>query len=215
MDPTPPSGPASRRAAAVDAALVDALQRGDETAWRTFLIDHHAVFERSLRLAVRRAGARFDAGEPTLVDDAKVYFYEALRRGFRDFQGEGQFFAFLHRTVQNFVFEKRRGRAIDRARTGSIDPDADDGPLDDRAASVWRRQRQEELDPALSERLDDCLLRLPDPYRSVVLLHHFEAAGEPLQTLASLLGATVEAIHKRHQRALAMLRECLKGWRQS
>lgn len=215
MDQTDHPESSLPRRTPVDAVLVAALLRGDDEAWRNFLIDHHAVFERSLRLAIHRAGARLDAEDPTLLDDAKVYFYEALRRGFRSFQGEGQFFAFLHRTVKNFVFEKRRGRAIDRAARSAVDADAEDGPLDDLAAAAWAGQRRAELDPALSAKLDECVLRLPGLYRSVVLMRHYEMIDEPLQALAAVFNATVEAIQKRYQRGMALLRECMAGWREA
>lgn len=213
MNPRPDDDAAAVETRRIDATLVAALRAGDAAAWRTFLLDHHVVFERSLRLAGRRAQVRLDVSDPSLCDDAKVYFYEAITRSYREFLGEGQFFAFLHRTVQNFVFERRRGRGLDRRIVAGVDPEADDhGPLDERAAQAWRLQRLAAVDPALSARLDECMLRLPAPYRAVVWMHHYEAADEPLQNLATVLGATVEAIHKRYQRALTMLRECLASW---
>lgn len=173
------------------------------------MTEQHAVFERALHIAVRRLGGvrEFDARDPALVDDAKVYFYEAFRRGYRGFQGDGQFFAYLYGTLLNFVREQVR-----RNRRGSVvsipDDEGEDGGLAVRAVQQWQQENRT-LDPVLQARLGTCLLRLPDHYRSVVLMHHFEGDEQLLQDLAPVLGATAEAIHKRYQRAIAMLRECL------
>lgn len=210
MDPAPrTSGPNAR---AIDDAFARDLRAGDAEAWRTFLIEHHAVFERSLRLAVSRTGGmRLDTGDPMLVDEAKACFYEAFRRTFHAFDGEGRFFAFLHRTVQNFVHERRRRRAADRGTPIEDDANESDAPaVAERAVQQWQ-QSQRGIDAGLQSRLDDCLTRLPGLYRSVVVMHHFEAADAPLQSLAQALGATVDAIHKRYQRAIAMLKACLAG----
>lgn len=208
---TGPAAAAAPAAPGLTAGFVAALQRGDEERWREFLTAHHAVFERALHVAARRAGAgrALAAGEPTAVDDAKVYFYEAFRKGFRAFDGEGRFWSFLFRTVANFVSEQlRRRRRAARGTADDGDDDGDGGAIDRRAVDEWQAQRRDDA-PERQQRLGECVQRLPQIYRAVVLLHHFEQPAGALQDLAVLLGATVDAIHKRYQRALAMLRDCL------
>lgn len=200
---------------AMTAEFVRALQQGDPEAWRRLLSEQHAVFERAVRIAARRTGGDAFAAtrDPQVVDDAKVYFYEAFRRGFREFVGEGQFFGFLYRAVWNFVREAARAARRLGARAPEPLNDEDDGSgevggFERRAVELWQAG-QRGLDVGLEARLQQCLLRLPDAYRAVVVMHHFEQAAQPLQSLAEVLQLTVAAIHKRYQRAMALLRDCL------
>lgn len=200
---------------AITAEFARALQRGDAESWRRLLTEQHAVFERAVRIAAWRTGGGAFAvvRDPQAVDDAKVYFYEAFRRGFREFVGEGQFFAFLYRAVWNCVREAARStRSFGRHAPAAADDgehDAEhDGRIERRAVDLWHAD-QRGLDAELEMRLQRCLLRLPDAYRSVVVMHHFEHDSQPLQNLAEVLQLTVAAIHKRYQRAMALLRECL------
>ena len=212
---TEPDGATLRPAMTED--YVRALQQGDAESWRRLLCEQHAVFERALRIAARRTGGDAFAvvRDPQAVDDAKVYFYEAFRRGFREFVGEGQFFGFLYRAVWNFVREAARAARRSAARPpepqrGEGDGTSDPGEFERRAVDQWRDGKRG-LDAGLEARLQQCLLRLPDAYRSVVVMHHFERETQPLQSLAEVLQLTVAAIQKRYQRAMALLRECLSA----
>jgi DNA-directed RNA polymerase specialized sigma24 family protein len=102
-----------------------------------------------------------------------------------------------------------------RAAAGTLH-DAEQEAEDRSADQAMRRWQEDQrsLDPEIESRLGECLLRLPGPYRTVVLMHHFEAGERTLQSLTAVLGATVDAIHKRYQRAIAMLRDCLQTKRE-
>lgn len=69
--------------------------------------------------------------------------------------------------------------------------------------------------PDLSERMEtqrrlfDAVLALPEPYRQVVWLRHFEDL--PPRTIAVRLTVPVETVRTRHRRALGRLREALGG----
>lgn len=187
----------------IDSATVERLRSGDGEAWRRFLTDYHSVFVR----AVRGATWRIFKGSPQqrsfsheeLTDDAKTYFYRAFQRSFRRYDGEGRFRAFLFRTVQNCLMERFRVRH----REISLLPEDDErveSPFGVTPASVG-------ADPA--EELYHCVYRLPNLYRLVIMMR-LEATGRSLSALATDFGVSIEAIHKRFQRALALLKECLE-----
>jgi RNA polymerase sigma factor (sigma-70 family) len=199
--------------AVVTTELVGRLLGGDEAAWREFLIGHHAVFVRAVRTAAWRSGMRVAAGSlPQFVDEAKTYFYTAFTRTFRAFESEGRFYAFLFVTVANCVREQVRA---DRRAFHSLDEPRDDEHDGDEPEAMAQLavDRWTETgtgpDPGLLARMNRCLGRLPHAYRAVVVMHFFQEGARPLRCLAEALGASVENVHKRFQRALKQLRECM------
>ena len=211
---TPESEPAPS-AASITAALVERLMRSDEEAWHAFLRDHHTVFVKAVQTASWRCSMRIVAGAlPQLVDDAKTYFYAAFLRTFRSFETEGRFFAFLFRTVGNFLKEQVRGN---RRAFRSLDDCSGDGRESDDGESTATRQlavdRWEDSgrgpDPGLVTRINRCVALLPQAYRDLIVLHFYQDEPRPLRALADVFGATVDTIHKRFQRAITRLRDCL------
>lgn len=196
---------------AVTAELIGQLLVGDESSWREFLASQHAVFVRAVRTAAWRSGMRVAAGSlPQLVDDAKAYFYTAFIRSFRGFESEGRFYSFLFLTVANALREQMRA---DRRTFRSLDdPDGDNddepGAMTRMAVDRWAADANGP-DPGLLTRMNRCLGRLPQMYRAVVVMHFFQDGARPLRSLAEALGATVENVHKRFQRAIKQLRECM------
>jgi RNA polymerase sigma-70 factor (ECF subfamily) len=57
--------------------------------------------------------------------------------------------------------------------------------------------------------LADALAQLPDDYREVILVRHFE--GLPLAEVASRMGRSVESVRKLWTRALGQVRRILRG----
>ncbi len=211
---TPADEPDGSLAAAVDDALARALAAGDEGAWRRFLDEQHDVFVRAVRTAAWKQGQRVVASAfPALVDEAKTYFYTAFTRSFRAFQGEGRFFAFLFATIGNFLREQiRASRRTFQSLDERDDEDVDGGESDATARQAVLQWQAEAAgpDPGLVARMQRCLLRLPEIYRTVVTMHFFQDEARPLRSLAAVLGATVENVHKRFQRGLQQLRACME-----
>jgi len=110
--------------------------------------------------------------------------------------------------VHNFLLETRRRNRAEEPLT-----DASDG-LDRMALAQWQEAAGGPSAATLTA-LQNCLGRLPADHRAVVLLHHFDAVAKPLSALAPTLGITVEAIHKRYQRALAGLRACMTAQKEA
>ncbi|MCU0865740.1 MAG: hypothetical protein MUC36_18300 [Planctomycetes bacterium] len=204
----------------IDAPFVTRLLAGEHTAWHTFLAEQHGVFVRAVQTAAWRQHVRIVRDSLSgLVDDAKTHFYGVFRRNFRDFTGEGALFAFVFATVANFLREETRNNR--RAFAPLDDDGGEDGggasSGDGESMAVARHAVDQWVaasrgpDPRLLEQLQQCLLRLPQEYRAVVLMHFFQDERRPLRALAAALGATIDAIHKRFQRALQRLRDCMAG----
>lgn len=186
----------------LDQGTIDRMLRGDDDAWRWFMQQYDAVFRRSLLAAhwrIRGGGPplrNLDVG--AVVDDAKVYFFIAFIRGFKRYEGEGQFRAFLAGAARNFLLE--RHRSSPHGQRGE-----DDLAMDDAAFSRWRSESDSPTGE-MRAALEYCVDTLPRHYRSVLVLYHYGEQPRSATVLAEMMGLSVDAVHKRHQRALVALR---------
>lgn len=182
-------------------AMIDQLRTGDERAWHEFLSSYHEIFVRSVRCALHRVTGRGMAVAEELaatVDDAKTYFYGAFMANFATYSTESRFCAYLFRTVTHFVQE--RGRR--RRKEVPLNDDSQWGPI--------ARDMAEPGDDDRHDSLRRCIGRLADAFRSVLLLLYYSERPMTMAVIAEVLGTSAAAVHKRHQRGMLALRECME-----
>jgi RNA polymerase sigma-70 factor (ECF subfamily) len=86
----------------------------------------------------------------------------------------------------------------------------DDAILDGivRRAEAEDRGDREEFRSKIA-RLEECVARLPDEYRTVIHLSY--RLDAPIARIAAEVGANIEAVKKRLQRARAMVATCMES----
>lgn len=166
-----------------DVDLIERVRRGDRGAFDILV---RKYIDRIASVAARSLGDRHEA-----LDVAQEVFTLAWT-AFRSWSGDGPVFAWLYRTTLNLVSRRRR-------RLGRVRPVAE---LPERAV---RDPAPDEIAPLLKEVLDG----LPERQRDVFILRH--EAGLPLSEIASRLGLAEGTVKIHLHRALAALRDRLKG----
>jgi RNA polymerase sigma-70 factor, ECF subfamily len=184
-----------------DAALVEALRRGDPNAMEQ-LVETYA--DRAYRLTLRITGSKEDAEEAT--QDA---LWTAGRK-IHTFKGDSAFGSWLYRIAANAAYMKLRTRKA-KAREIGIDdvlPALDDGGLHFEPMDDWSRQVEEQaLNGELREVLDTAIGELPPEYRAALVLHDVE--GMPNPDVAETLGISLPAVKSRVHRSRLYLRKRL------
>jgi len=190
-----------------DAALVEALRRGDPGAMEQ-LVETYA--DRAYRLTFRITGSKEDAEEAT--QDALL----AAGRKIGTFKGESAFGSWLYRIAANAAYMKLRVRKA-KAREISMDevlPALDDGGLHFEPMDDWSpRVDEQTLNGELREVLDAAIAELPPEYRAALVLHDVE--GMPNPDVADALGITLPAVKSRIHRSRLYLRKRLSDYMQT
>lgn len=191
----------------LDQALVERLLQCHDEAWRWFLTEYDAVFRRALWAASWRVGGSRhrlrSADVPALLEDLKVYFFMAFTRAFKRYEGEGPFRAFLAGAARNFLLERQRVSA-------NGPPCDEDAAMEKASLSQWQADVSgSSVD--VRTLLGLCVSCLPLHHRSVILLYHYSDQPLSLSQLAEMMGVSVDAAYKRHQRALAALRQSMSA----
>ena len=190
-----------------NAALVDALRRGDPQAME-HLVETFA--DRVYRLTFRITGSREDAEEAT--QDA---LWTAGRK-IDTFKGESAFGSWLYRIAANAAYMKLRRRKA-TAREVAIEevlPALDDGGLHFEPMDDWSpRVDEQALNGELREILDAALAELPPDYRTALVLHDVEGLSNP--DVAETLGISLPAVKSRVHRSRLYLRKRLSDYMQT
>jgi RNA polymerase sigma-70 factor, ECF subfamily len=190
-----------------DAALVEALRRGDPQAMEQ-LVETYA--DRAYRLTFRITGSKEDAEEAT--QDA---LWTAGRK-IHTFKGDSAFGSWLYRIAANAAYMKLRARKA-KAREIAIDdvlPALDDGGVHFEPMDDWSpRVEQQTLNGELREILDAAIAELPDEYRTALVLHDVE--GMPNPDVAEALGISLPAVKSRIHRSRLYLRKRLSEYMQT
>ncbi len=171
---------------------VQRARDGDPSAFDRLFSRH---FARVYRFAYRMSG------DGDLAEDAAqgafVRTYRALG-GLRDGQS---FVKYLYRAALNLLKDEARRRSrkpeasidgLERAGSGAEDP----------AGSLAARERDAALHRAV--------LALPEEFRTVVVLHHFEEMD--VTEIGRVLGIPEGTVKSRLGRARARLRDQLREW---
>ena len=190
-----------------DAALVEALRRGDPNAMER-LVETYA--DRAYRLTMRITGSKEDAEEAT--QDA---LWTAGRK-IHTFKGDSAFGSWLYRIAANAAYMKLRTRKA-KAREIAIDdvlPTLDDGGVHFEPMDDWSpRVEEQTLNGELREILDAAIAELPPDYRTALVLHDVE--GMPNPDVAEALGISLPAVKSRIHRSRLYLRKRLSEYMQT
>jgi RNA polymerase sigma-70 factor (ECF subfamily) len=172
-----------------ESALIAAVQRGDAGSREAL---YHRFKRRIYVLAVRIAGSG-EAEE--VVQEAFIRIF----RGLEKFRGEAALSTWIYRLAVNAALSHRARRSTAPLR-GAGDPSTDEleaHPADEPARG----------DAVLRARLERALIRLPQGYRTVIVLHDVE--GMEHEQIAEILGCHVGTSKSQLHKARAKLRELL------
>jgi RNA polymerase sigma-70 factor (ECF subfamily) len=168
-----------------DADLVDAARRGDQGAFAVLVRRHE---RRVYGLALRMLGREEDARDA--AQDAFVSCY----RNLRNFRGDAAFSTWLHRIAVNACYDalRKRREVLGLEQAPEPPPVPDHG--DAAAAAVDVR---------------GALLRIPDEFRAVVVMHDLQDMG--FDEIARALDLPVGTVKSRLHRGRVALGEALTG----
>ncbi|WP_018132379.1 RNA polymerase sigma factor [Effusibacillus pohliae] len=176
-----------------DEELLARVLGGDANAYRELVVRYQSlIFTLCLKMLADREEAR---------DAAQEVFLQAYR-SLGEFQGGAQFRSWLYKIAANKCIDIRRKQAR-RAGIASISPLQEDLP---RSADptpeeqLLATERSRELQAAIDE--------LPEKYRDVVILYHYQRLS--YKQIAEILGIEVKSVETRMSRAKKMLRERLR-----
>lgn len=203
-------------APAMNRSAVPAPGRAPEPPEEGLLLEglrarNEAAFDRLVRayggrmLAVARRFLRNEEDARDVVQDAFVSAFRSIDR----FAGDSRVSTWLHRIVVNASLMRLRSR-----RRGSEEPIDDLLPrfLDDghevRPTREWREDAQAALERReVREQVRRCIDRLPDTYRTVLLMRDIEEMDT--EVVAHLLEISPNAVKIRLHRARQALRTLL------
>ena len=205
MSATTVAGDAQRDAAnpadAIDeGAFVARLRAGDDAAYEELVRTHGARM-----LAVARRLLRVEEDARDAVQDALISAFRAIDR----FEGGSRLSTWLHRIVVNAALMKLRSRQ--RKPETSIEEllprFLEDGHFAEPPAE-WQQPADRALErQETREQVREAIERLPENYRTVLLLRDIE--GLDTAESAAALGITPNAAKIRLHRARQALRELL------
>ena len=181
-------------------ALVEAIGRGDQSAWRLLLGRHQTnVYNLCLKLV----GSR-DLAED-LAQDTLVKIVQNIRR----FDGRAKFSTWLYRITMNVCLSRLRAEKV--RRHSSLDDHAgDDTPspasrLAGREPDAWSDVKRGEQDRHLLSALSSL-----DPEQRAILLLR-DTRDLDYDQIAEVLEVPVGTVKSRLFRARAALREALES----
>jgi RNA polymerase sigma-70 factor (ECF subfamily) len=183
-----------------EADLVARVRAGDEAAC-TDLVRRHAP----ALLACARRLLGCDAEGADAVQDALLAAFRAIG----SFAGQARLGTWLHRIVINECLMRRRRK---RPRTVPLDdllPAFDASGRHARAVAPWAPDAEERLTrDETRAQVRACIDRLPDAYRTVILLRDIE--GLDTDQAADVLGTSRGVVKTRLHRARQALRTLLE-----
>ncbi len=184
-----------------EAALIKEARRGNLDAYNTLVLHYQSQV---YNVAYRILGERDAAADAT--QEAFISAYKAIRR----FRG-GSFRAWLLRIVTNACYDELRRRK--RRPQASLDAlyvedEAPDPGFVSHAENPESYAQRMDLQAAIR----DCLQRLPDDQRTVVVLSDIE--GFSYDEIAEITGVALGTVKSRLSRSRARLRDCLQGFKE-
>ena len=165
-----------------DRQAVERIRAGDKEAYALLVRKHQARI---------RSYCLWTLGNAAEADDAAQEIFIKAYRGLGSFRGTAGFYTWLHRIAVNHCRDLLRKRG--RERTESWDAlreeqgEAAEALVVREEPVAQRRQLQEALD------------RLPEQYRTVLILR--EAEGLSYEEIAEFLGCSLDAVKARLRRA--------------
>jgi RNA polymerase sigma-70 factor (ECF subfamily) len=195
--------PAAPAAASPDAELLARLRVGDDAAFRELVREQMPILLRVTRRLLRSEDEARDA-----VQDAFVAAFRGLER----FRGDSRLGTWLYRIAVNAALARLRSRA--GAEEVSLDDwlprFVEDGHATEPSAP-WPEDASAGAEQAETRaQVRRCIDRLPETYRTVVLLRDIEELST--DEAAEVLGISPGAVKVRLHRARQALRTLLDPW---
>lgn len=184
--------------------LLKYAQEGDLDAFNRLVVVYQTM---AYNVAYRILG-----DEPAAEDATQLAFISAYRH-LTSYRG-GSFRAWLMRIVTNSCYDELR--RIKRRPTTPLEPLAEDGE-DEIESPTWLADDapspEEQLENAeLEHAIQDCLNRLPDDFRTVLVL--VDLQGMDYTEVSDSTGNPLGTIKSRLARARLKLRDCLQRFKE-
>jgi RNA polymerase sigma-70 factor, ECF subfamily len=181
----------------------------EEAMWRVKMRADHQEFARLVRRwegPIRRLCARM-LGDAHRGEDLKQDVFLRLFEKRKDYQPGGRFSTWLWRIALNLCYDelRRRGRCREFLR-GSDEPEAEDPPENCAAETPAPDACAVELEEG--ELVRQALLQLPEIYRTVLVLRHYE--DMKLAGIAEILEIPEGTVNSRMAEALTRLSRLLE-----
>lgn len=179
----------------------------EQAMWRVQTQDDHAAFALLVdrwREKIRQLCIRMTGNVHTGDDLAQEVFARVFEKR-RDFKGNSRFATWLWRIAVNRCYDELR-RPATRARTESIDDESSTVVLDIVADMNTPRDRLAAQEEA--EFVRQALMRLPENYRTVLVLRHYE--NLKLREIAEVLELPEGTVSSRMAEALVQLTRLLE-----
>lgn len=187
-------------AATDERELLARLRSGDAPAQEEFVREYAGRM-----LAVARRFLRCEQDCDDAVQDAFISAFAALPK----FEGESSLATWLHRVTVNACLMKLRAQRRRAVSVENLLPEFDEDGHHVRPVRPWAsRAAEETLSEEVRTQVRDCIDKLPEPLRAVVLLRDIEELDT--QTTAEMLGITVANVKVRLHRARQALRSLLE-----
>jgi len=175
----------------------------EQAMWRVQTQDDHSAFALLVerwREKIRQLCIRM-TGNPHLGDDLAQDVFARVFDKRREFKGASKFSTWLWRIAVNRCYDEMR-RPANRATTESLDDENSTVVLDINVADV-RTPRDSLATREEAECVRQALVRLPENYRTVLVLRHYE--NLKLREIAEVLGVPEGTVSSRMAEALVQL----------
>jgi RNA polymerase sigma-70 factor (ECF subfamily) len=184
--------------------------RSDEEAmWRVKLHDDHHDFERLVKRweePIRNLCTRM-VGDPHRGEDLKQDAFLRLFQKRKDYQPKGRFSTFLWRIALNICYDElRRQKRRREFLTGSEPESGDEGAAEPASDASGPDARAADLEEG--ELVRRAVLQLPEMYRAVIVLRHYE--DMKLARIAEILEIPEGTVNSRMAEALVRLSRILE-----
>ncbi len=182
-------------------ALVDGLKRGDDRSYEALVRGYGGAM-----LAVARRFLRDEDDARDAVQDAMIAAFKALPF----FREDARLSTWLHRiTVNACLMKMRAARRRPTARIDELLPRFDESGHRVELETERATLIEDAVDaPVVRARVRDCIARLPDAYRTVLLCRDIEELDT--SETSSLLGISPENVKTRLHRARQALRALIE-----
>jgi RNA polymerase sigma-70 factor (ECF subfamily) len=190
-------------ARAEEAAIVADLKAGSETAYAWLI----GEFQRPVySLVYRMVSDSADAADTTQDVFLKVF------RGMKHFHGESSLKTWIYRIALHEAANRKRWWFRHKAQETSIEPIASDGIISDEALqSALTDPHESPFDRAvqheLQHRVDAELRRVPEPYRTALILRDLEEMS--YEEIAEILQISLGTVKSRITRGRQALKQLL------
>jgi len=181
----------------------------EEAMWRVKLYDDHQDFDRLVKRweePIRRLCTRM-TGDSHRGEDLKQEAFLRVFEKRKDYQPKGRFSTFLWRIALNLCYDELRRQKRRREFLVTNDTDANGelvgDPASDAAGPDVRAADLEE-----GELVRRAIMQLPEIYRAVVVLRHYE--DMKLSKIAELLEIPEGTVNSRMAEALVRLSRMLE-----